>query len=213
MRIIAEIVAWIMCRLFWGFFQFVYWANGLCSMTSSQMWLSGVIGTLSLSADFLDDWTLPSKESPCENPLQMLIPIDRYWPIPMTNTCVENQQNRIQTNYGQYMWRLVKMSCPTLVQKSDLGAGPLLKVFFLLSSFRNKRNYKKSSIFQLKPYFLHNVASAVHFQLVSEEMDHSCWEPKTAIPCLCKKTFIGLKGYVGIWWTWDTFASAHLARC
>ena len=66
------------------------------------------------------------------------------------------------------------MSCPTLVQKSDLGAGPLLKVFFLLSSFRNKRNYKKSSIFQLKPYFLHNVASAVHFQLVSEEMDHSC---------------------------------------
>ena len=73
-----------------------------------------------------------------------------------------------------HIWRLVKMSCPTLVQKSDLGAGPLLKVFFLLSSFRNKRNYKKSSIFQLKPYFLHNVASAVHFQLVSEEMDHSC---------------------------------------
>lgn len=95
---------WFRINLFWGFFQFVYWANGLCSMTSSQMWLSGVIGTLSLSADFLDDWTLPSKESPSENPLQMLIPIDRYWPIPMTNTCVENQQNRIQTNYGQYMY-------------------------------------------------------------------------------------------------------------
>lgn len=47
-------------------------------MTSSQMWLSGVIGTLFLSADFLDDRTLPSKESPSENPLQMLIPIDRY---------------------------------------------------------------------------------------------------------------------------------------
>ena len=63
------------------------------------------------------------------------------------------------------------MSFPALVQKSDLGAGPLLKVFFLLSSFRNRQNYKKSSIFQLKPEFLHNVSSAVHFQLVSEELD------------------------------------------
>lgn len=69
------------------------------------------------------------------------------------------------------IWWLVKMSFPALVQKSDLGAGPLLKVFFLLSSFRNQQNYKKSNIFQLKPEFLHNVSSAVHFQLVSEELD------------------------------------------
>ena len=103
----------------------------------------------------------------CHRPLSL-------HPILQIVTVIKQQ---ILSNYqsvSNAMWRLVKMSCPTLVQKSDLGAGPLLKVFFLLSSFRNKRNYKKSSIFQLKPYFLHNVASAVHFQLVSEEMDHSC---------------------------------------